>query len=215
MFQLMDNQCSNKKLKELTAKLMLTIMMISEIQISAKLKKTWDLALDNTICKTDINHNKDFLFLNSDILMDILNTNFCHKKDLQSEMIQLVVQPVVMSSIMNGTLMLGMIFTVEENSNMNLIAFHYSNMVNRLFTTFLKCQSHRRLRRLKVLVKLEMIHSVVQLVAMSSIMNGILMLGMIFTVEENSNMNLIDFLYTNMVQRLLKTKLKSQNHQRW
>ena len=143
MFLLMNNQCSNKKQKELTAKLMLTIMMISEIQISAKLKKTWDLALDNTICKTDINH-KNFLFLNSDILMDILNTNFCHKKDLQSEMIQLVVQPVVMSSIMNGTLMLGMIFTVEENSNMNLIDFLYTNMVQRLLKTKLKSQNHQR-----------------------------------------------------------------------
>ena len=72
-------------------------------------------------------------------------------------MIQLVVQPVAINSIMNGTLMLGMIFTVEENSNMILIIFHYTNMEQRLFTTLLKCQySPRWWRILTVLVKLEM-----------------------------------------------------------
>jgi hypothetical protein len=122
-------------------KLLSNNKMISEIQISAKLKKIWDLALDNTIWTTDINH-KDFLFLNSDILINIHKTNFSHNKDLKSEMIQLVVQPVAMNSIMNGTLMHGMIFTAEENSNMILKAFKNTCMVQRLFPTKLKSQNH-------------------------------------------------------------------------
>jgi len=105
----------------------LTIMMISEIQILAKLKKTWDLVSDITICTTDstIIH-KDFLFRNleilSTILNTILNTDSCPKSNLDLEMIQLVVQPVAMNSDTIMTLMLGMIFTVEVQLKPILIA---------------------------------------------------------------------------------------------
>jgi len=153
--------------------------------------------------------HKDSLFLNSDILINILNTDFCLNKDL--EMIHIVAQLVALNSITNGTLTLGMIFTAEVPSKHVLIVFHCSNMVLRLFTTKLKkSQFLKKLKKLKVLVKLEleMTHIVAQLVALNSITNGTLTLGMIFTAEVPSKRVLIVFHYSNMEQRLFITKLK-------
>jgi len=120
-------------------------------------------------------------------------------------MIHIVVQLVALNSIMNGTPMLGMIFTAEEPSRRILIVFHYSNMEHRLFTTKLKKSRFlKKLKnKLKVLVKLEleMTLIVVQLVALNSIMNGTLMLGMIFIAEEPSKHILIVFHCSNMEHR--------------
>ena len=77
---------------------------------------------------------------------------------LELEMTHIVVQLVALNSIMNGTLMLGMIFTAEEPLKSILTVFHYSNMEHRLFTTKLKkSQFLKKLKKrlFKVLVKLE------------------------------------------------------------
>ena len=153
--------------------------------------------------------HKNSLFLNSDILINILNTDFCLNKDL--EMTHIVAQLVALNLITNGTHMLGMIFTVEELSRSILIVFHCSNMELRLFITKLKkSQFLKKLKKLKVLVKLEleMTHIVAQLVALNLITNGTHMLGMIFTVEELSRSILIVFHCSNMELRLFITKLK-------
>jgi len=154
-----DNLCSNKKRKEQKTVLDLTITMISEIQISANLIKTWDLTIDSTMYRTETTIIlKDFLFLNLDIHNNIiLNTEPWHKNELELEMIQLVVQQAAINIIMFGILMLGM--ELEVISKNILIAFHISSMEWRLFQTWLNhylFQKRNRRKKFKVLVKSEM-----------------------------------------------------------
>lgn len=107
----------------------LTIMMMSETQISAKPKKIFDSVIHiSTTWEWDNKIQLDFLFLKWDILNVFHNINFLRKIKLDPEMIQLVDQLDAMSIDMNGTLTLGMDF-IAITSKKKWTVFHTWNMV--------------------------------------------------------------------------------------
>lgn len=129
-------------------KLNLTTMMMSETQISAKPKKTLDLAIHiSTTWEWDNKFQTDSLFLKWDILNVFHNIDSLHKIKLDPEMIQLADQLDAMSIDMNGTPMLGMDF-IAITLKKKWIVFHTWNMVLLLLKTR-QSKNQRRTRRLK------------------------------------------------------------------